>query len=56
MALPAAAKTALQAKKDKAEIDRVAAVASGNGPVAAWAAREKADADRMAVWHADTLS
>lgn len=56
VALPSNAKTALQAKKDTHEADRVAALAAGNGPVAAWAARAKQDCDRMATFHADTLT
>lgn len=56
MALTAQQKTALQAKKDRAEVDRVAAAASGNAPLSAWAAREKADAVRVAAFHAEALT
>lgn len=54
--LISAAKTALQAKKDAAEVDRVAALASGQSTVACAAARTKQECDRMATFHADTLT
>jgi predicted patatin/cPLA2 family phospholipase len=56
VALAAGVKTTLQAKKNRAEQDRVTAVSLGAGNLAAWAAREKADADRVAQRHADTLT
>lgn len=56
MALPAGVKTTLQAKKDRAEVDRAAAHAAGQSTVECAAAREKQQCDRMATFHADTLT
>lgn len=56
MALPAAAKTALQAKKTAAKAAATAAHANGQSTVEAAANREVQTADTMAQFHADSLS
>lgn len=56
MPLPAPVKSIVQTKKNNAETTRAAAVAAGVSTVAAAAAREKLDAERVAMAAGDALA